>query len=121
MRNVITWVLSVLVALAFLGAGLAKLASAPMMAAEFALFGYPVWFMYLTGALEILGAGLLLAPRLAGAGAALLSCIMVGAIASHLIHGQAAMAVAPFVLLILAAVIGSLRGWSRNALKTATA
>ncbi len=121
MRNVTMWVLSVLVALAFLGAGIAKLSSAPMMLAEFSLFGYPVWFMYLTGALEIVGAVLVLVPRLAGAGAALLSCIMVGALFSHLTHGQAGMTVAPFVLLVLAVIVGSLRGWSRGALATAGA
>jgi uncharacterized membrane protein YphA (DoxX/SURF4 family) len=121
MRNGITWVLSILVALAFLGAGLAKLSGAAMMRAEFGIFGYPLWFMYLTGTLEIVGAALLLVPRLAGAGAALLSCIMVGAIFSHLTHNQAGMTVAPLVLLVLAAVVGSLRGWSRGTLTTVSA
>jgi uncharacterized membrane protein YphA (DoxX/SURF4 family) len=111
MRNIVTWVLTVLLALAFLGAGGAKLTSQAMMVAEFNSFGYPLWFMYLTGVIEVVAAILLLVPRLAGLGAGLLICVMAGAIVSQIGHGQAAMIGAPVVLLILAAVVGSLRGW----------
>jgi len=115
MRNIVTWVLSVLLAVAFLGAGAAKLTGQPMMVAEFTTFGFPIWFMYVTGILEIIGAVLVLIPRLAFAGAALLVCVMVGALASHLTHGQAGMIAAPLVLLIIAIAVGTLRGWSRSA------
>ena len=49
MRNITAWILSVMVGLAFIGAGAAKLSSQTMMVAEFQVFGYPLWFMYLTG------------------------------------------------------------------------
>jgi uncharacterized membrane protein YphA (DoxX/SURF4 family) len=120
MRAVITWVLSILLALAFLGAGAAKLSTQPMMVGEFGLFGLPQWFMYLTGAIEITAAVLLLVPRVAGIGAGLLVCVMVGALFAHLTHGQADKAAAPLVLLILAIVTGSLRGWSRAAFGSRT-
>jgi uncharacterized membrane protein YphA (DoxX/SURF4 family) len=113
MRSITTWVLSIILALAFLGAGAAKLSAQPMMVTEFALFGYPQWFMYLTGLIEVVSAILLLVPRVAGIGAGLLVCVMLGALGSHLTHGQAAMIGAPAVLLILALILGSLRGWSR--------
>jgi len=113
MRTTITWGLTVLLALAFFGASLSKLTSQPMMVHEFEVFGLPLWFMFLTGALELVGAVLVLGPRTAYLGAALLSCIMVGALVAHVTHGQAAMIGAPFVLLILSIAVGSLRGWGR--------
>jgi uncharacterized membrane protein YphA (DoxX/SURF4 family) len=116
MRTTVTWVLTVLLALAFLGAGAAKLASQAMMVQEFAIFGYPAWFMYLTGLIEVAAAVLVLVPRFAGLGAALLVCVMLGAIFSHLTHGQAAMIGVPVALLALAFAVGSLRGWSRATL-----
>jgi putative oxidoreductase len=111
MRPAVTWILSVLLAVAFLGAGGSKLASHPMMIATFNGFGYPLWFMYVTGVIELTGAVLVLFPRLAYFGAALLTCVMVGAIVSHLTHGQAAKVPLPLILLVLALAVGTLRGW----------
>jgi putative oxidoreductase len=113
MRTVLTWVLSGILALAFLGAALAKLTGQHMMVAEFESFGYPIAFMYLTGIIELIGAGLVLVPRYAYAGAMLLSAVMVGALFSHLTHGQAGMIGPPLVLLVLALVVGTLRNWGR--------
>jgi hypothetical protein len=53
-------------------------------------------------------------PRFAFIGAGLLVCVMVGALTAHLTHGQEAMIAAPLVLLIVAAVVGTLRGWGRS-------
>jgi uncharacterized membrane protein YphA (DoxX/SURF4 family) len=91
-----------------------------MMVVEFTLFGLPQWFMYLTGAIEITAAILLLIPRVAGIGAGLVVCVMLGALFEHFTHGQAAKAAAPLVLLVLALVTGSLRGWSRAAFGSQT-
>ena len=113
MQKIVTWVLSGLLALAFCGAGLSKLTGQAMMVHEFSLFGFPLWFMYLTGIIEIVGAALVLFPRFAYIGAAALVCVMAGAVFSHLTHGQAGMIGVPLVLLILAAVVGSLRGWGQ--------
>ena len=81
-----------------------------MMTQEFAAFGYPLWFMYLTGLIELVSAVLVVIPRTSRIAAGLLICVMVGAIFSHLTHGQAAMIGAPVVLLILAVVEFQLRG-----------
>ena len=112
--RIIAWMLAVMVAVAFLGAGSAKLTAQPMTVRMFADFGYPVWFMYFAGLLELVGVLLVLVPRLAGIGAALLAAIMLGAIVSHLAHGQAEMIVAPLGLLVIALALGTIRGWSRG-------
>jgi uncharacterized membrane protein YphA (DoxX/SURF4 family) len=79
----------------------------------FQSFGYPLWFMDVTGLLEVAGAILVLVPRVAFVGAGLLTCVMVGAVFSHLTHGQAGMVAPAAVLLVLALVVGTLRGWGR--------
>ena len=48
--------LLVLLSLAFLFAGGMKLLGNPMEVGMFAHWGYPLWFMYFTGACEVLGA-----------------------------------------------------------------
>jgi uncharacterized membrane protein YphA (DoxX/SURF4 family) len=110
-KMIATWVLTVLLALAFFAAGFAKLAGAARMVAQFTTFGYPIWFMYVTGAIEVMSAILILVPRFAAVGAGLIVCVMIGAIVALLSHGQASMIGAPVVLLILAVLVGTLRGW----------
>jgi uncharacterized membrane protein YphA (DoxX/SURF4 family) len=63
----------------------------------------------LTGALEVLAALAVLVPTAAFYGAVLLVCIMVGALYSHLAHGQTADVVQPIVFLVLAAALAVLR------------
>ena len=113
-RSIAGWILAVLLALVFLGSGLAKLTSQAMPVGMFALFGLPPWFMYLTGALEVVTAVLLLVPRTSGIGAALVVCIMIGATIAHATHGQISMIGATIVIAILAVVLGNLRGWPRG-------
>lgn len=78
----------------------------------FVSFGYPIWFMYVTGLLELIGAALLLPPRLSGIGSVLLICVMFGALVSKMAHGQADTAFVPLALLGLLLALGSLRHWS---------
>ena len=114
-KAILSWVVAVLVALAFLGSGITKLTSQPMMVANFAAWGFPSWFLYVTGAIEVVSAILLLIPRAALIGTGLLICTMIGALLTHLTHGQAAMIGAPLVLLLLLLLFGWLRGWGRAA------
>lgn len=106
--NIALWVLQIGAA-AMLGmAGFAKLSGSPDMVGLFDALGAGQWFRYLTGALEVLGAVLLLVPALAGAGALLLVGVMLGAVATHLfiIGGSPAMAL---VLLVVVATIAYAR------------
>ena len=117
MKNTIVWVLSALIALLFLGVGSAKLFGGATMVQQFHAFGYPGWFLYVTGILEVLGAVLLLIPRLATLGAVLLACVMVGALVTLLTHGMVAMVALPLILLALLVWIAQHR---RSALTLST-
>jgi putative oxidoreductase len=103
-RGTILLVIKGLLSLAFLAAGLAKLAGVQMLVDEFDLIGFGQWFRYVTGLIEISGAVLLWVPGLTFVGAGLLTCTMIGAVIAHIsVLGVATMPPA-IVLGILAAV-----------------
>ena len=106
--SVALWVLQVAAAAMLAMAGSAKLTGAPDMIALFDAVGVGQWFRYVTGALEVGGAVLLLVPALAGAGALLLAGVMAGAVFTHLfvIGGSP---VVPLVLLAVTAFIAYAR------------
>jgi putative oxidoreductase len=106
--TVVRWILQILLAVVFLGAGGAKLAGAAPMVQMYDLIGFGQWFRYATGFIEVGSAILLLVPSLAALGAVLLACTMVGAIIAHytVLHMPAT---GPIVLLCLAGVIAWLR------------
>ena len=106
--NVALWALQALLAAVFLMAGASKLAGAEMMVKQFEVLGLGQWFRYLTGALEVVAAALLLVPRRSGLGALLLIPIMLGATIAHLVVFKNSPTV-PLVLLALAAVVA----WGR--------
>ena len=90
MTGIGLWVLKGLLALAFMAAALLKLSGNPKMVAEFGEIGFGQWFRYLTGAIEIAGAGLLLWPRTAFLGALILLGICAGALVAQIgpLHGD---------------------------------
>ncbi|WP_257455965.1 DoxX family protein [Archangium lipolyticum] len=108
-KKVGVWVATVLLAVAFLGAGSAKLTGVAPGPENFARWGYPLWFLYVTGAIEVLAALLLLVPRTATLGAGLAAGTMVGAVLTHLKAGEASHVVSPLVLLSLAVIVGLAR------------
>jgi len=78
------WILQIAAAGMFLMVGFFKLSGDPRMVALFDAIGLGQWFRYVTGSLEVLGALLLLIPRLSGLGALLLMGVMLGAVPTHL-------------------------------------
>ena len=106
--NAMAWVLQIAAAAMFLLAGGSKLAGAQPMVDMFSAIGLGQWFRYVTGGIEVVSALLLLMPSTAAIGAALLVCVMVGAIVTHLtvLHTSPAM---PIGLLIICAVVVWLR------------
>lgn len=74
-----------LLTLAFVAAGMSKLAGVEMMVATYDAIGVGQWFRYVTGLIEIGGAILLWVPGLTVVGAGLLGATMVGAVLSHLL------------------------------------
>jgi uncharacterized membrane protein YphA (DoxX/SURF4 family) len=102
--NLALWFVQALLALAFLGAGSAKLIGRPDMVALFAAVGVGQWFRYVTGILELAGAVLILVPKTRSVGAGLLAVIMLCAIATNLFILHAAVT-PPLVLLLLASFV----------------
>jgi putative oxidoreductase len=116
-RTIITWVLTVLAAIAFAGAGLSKLSGAEQMVAAFTAFGFPLWFMTLVGLAELAGAIALLLPPIAFLGGLGLLGIAGGAFITHMASGDPLGAAIPAVVLfVLVAVVTWLRG--RNFART---
>ena len=75
--------LRILLSIAFLGAGGAKLAGVDMMVMTFDQIGWGQGFRYLTGAIEVIGVAMLWLPRRQVIGAAVLGGTMLGAVLTH--------------------------------------
>jgi len=102
--------LRALLAAVFVVAGAMKLAATEFEVQGFAHFGYPPWFMYEIGAVELLGGLSLPLRRFAAPAALLLAAVMAGAAVSHIRAGDgAAMALPALVLLALLAAVGAAR------------
>jgi uncharacterized membrane protein YphA (DoxX/SURF4 family) len=104
-RNPITdWVLRIGVGLFFLAVGIEKFTAGPKSEwiAIFAKIGWGEWFRYFTGAVETLGALLMLIPRTTIAGTALLASAMMGAILAHCVElGDPFSSIIPLMLLAI--------------------
>ncbi len=99
-RRIGSLVLRGLLTALFVAAGGMKLVAVPFEVAGFAHFGYPLWFMYVVGAAQLLGAALLWRRATVAYGALLLAAVMVGAAFSHLRAGDpVAMAVPAIAIL----------------------
>ena len=107
--NVGLWILQIGAAGMFLMVGFFKLSGDPQMVGLFDAIGLGQWFRYVNGSLEVLGAILLLFPRLSGLGALLLVGVMLGAVPTHLfvVGGDPLPAI---ILLIVTGVIA----WGRR-------
>ena len=107
--NVGLWILQIGAAGMSLMVGFLKLSGDPQMVGLFDAIGLGQWFRYLTGALEVLGALLLLIPRLSGLGALMLFGVMIGAVVTHvvIVGGSPLMAI---ILLVVTGVVA----WGRR-------
>ena len=77
--------LRIIVGLAFIAAGGAKLAGSPQMVAIFDQIGIGQWFRIVTGIVEITGGVLLIWPGRSAYGALLLTLTMAGALFTHIV------------------------------------
>lgn len=84
MQKYILLSIRILVSLAFVAAGLAKLSGVEMMVGTFEAVGVGQWFRYVTGLIEVGSAVMLWIPGFQLIGAGLLVCTMVGAVLAHL-------------------------------------
>ena len=108
-KRVALWAFQIIVAGLFLMAGGSKLSGAPDMVALFDAVGIGQWFRYVTGAIEVGSALMLLIPSLAAYGSLLLVATMTGAVLTHLfvIGGSP---VGALVFLVAAGIIA----WARR-------
>jgi len=103
--QILDWTLRIVLALAFAAAGAAKLAGAPPMIELFDKLGLGQWFRYVTALVEIAGAALIVVPRTALYGAALLAVTMACAIVAHFtIIGPSAVPASILLLLNLVVI-----------------
>ena len=73
---------------------------------EYLKWGYPRWFHFVTGSLELTTAVLLARASTRLSGAALGCTVMLGALATVILHGEYGHAVPPLVVAILTIVAG---------------
>ena len=78
-KNIVIWVLRILVAGLFAFAAFQKLSGQQVMVDEFSTVGLGDWFRIFTGLVEIVGAVAVLYPVTTAWGALLLLCVDVGA------------------------------------------
>ena len=97
--------LSIVLALIFLAAGGTKLTSPDTHADAFARWGYPMWFLYVIGMVEVAGALLILVPAARFYGAVVLGMTMLGAAYTHLRADELQAVPIPLVLMALAGVV----------------
>lgn len=110
-RNIIAWILQVLLALVFIKSGFDKLNQGHETVNMFVGLGLPAWFAYFIGGAELLGGIGLLIPRTVRPAALGLILIMVGALAMHAtkIPGGLANGTPAILMLVLLAVVLLLR------------
>ena len=106
-RNLLSWIVAILLAVIFLSEGAAKFPESRMWLRLFDQIGFGQWFRYFTGVVEIAGALLLVVPATRFVGVALLACTMCGALLVHaLIMGIGPPTAGVVMLLLLLVAIG---------------
>ncbi len=103
------WLLIASLTSFFVLAGGMKLRGAPAQVDNFAHWGYAPWFLYLVGAVEVIGGIGLLIPRMAVFAALLLGGTMLGAALTHLVHNEMMAVPVPLAVLGFLTVAGYIR------------
>ncbi|MBA3613443.1 MAG: DoxX family protein [Nitrospirales bacterium] len=105
MKRMMNIALCVMLGVFFIAAGGAKLMGSPSQVEHFAQWGYPLWFVYVTGFIEVGGGVSLFIPKTQRYGIVVLSITMVGAALTHLKAGEIGAVPVPLVLLGLLLVL----------------
>lgn len=93
-----------LLILIFIASGSAKLAGLEFELAAFERWGYPLWFMYFTGVVEVLGGLGLLLDKLRKLVSLGLVIVMIGAVITHLANAEWPMLAVASLILTLALI-----------------
>ncbi|MWD27444.1 DoxX family protein [Aquicoccus sp. SCR17] len=100
-------IFALLLAAFFVLGGSMNIFASEQVLEDYARWGYPGWFHFLTGALEWTSAVLIAIPATRLAGSVLAAAVMASAAGTVALHGEFSHAMAPLVVLALAA----LNGW----------
>ncbi|MFB3071715.1 MAG: DoxX family protein, partial [Nitrospirales bacterium] len=106
-------IFAIVIAAFFIAAGLSKVMQPEDHTESFVRWGYPAWFVYFTGVVELCGAGLLLVPRVRLYGVMLLGVTMIAAALTHFQADEMAAVPVPLVLLVLVGALGFFH-WKRS-------
>lgn len=106
MSKNVTWTVTLLLAAVFLWAGITKFLGVSFWTESFPRWGFPVWMRWAIGAIECVGALLLLIPPVAIVGATLLAALMFGALVIQSSAGEFMVIPFPIVLLVLLVLLG---------------
>jgi uncharacterized membrane protein YphA (DoxX/SURF4 family) len=110
-KSLLAWALA-----AFFVVGSAiNLLDPPSTAAEYQGWGYPGWFHFVTGGMELATAVLLLAGTTRLVGAAIGCMVMIGATTTLIAYGAYAHAALPIIVLGLLIIVGWSAFWSQKA------
>lgn len=101
MKKLVKTALWILLGGMFIMAGGAKLMGSHSQVVHFAQWGYPPWFLYFTGVIEVGGGICLFIPKAQFYGIVVLSVTMVGAALTHLKAGEMSAFPVPLILLAL--------------------
>ncbi|MEX3949559.1 DoxX family protein [Paraburkholderia sp. EG287B] len=104
----ISWrqILPLVLAAFFVVGSLSNIVAPRSILEEYLKWGYPHWFHFVTGSLELMTALLLARARTRLWGAALGCTVMLAALATVAVHGEYEHAVAPLVAATLSIVVG---------------
>jgi uncharacterized membrane protein YphA (DoxX/SURF4 family) len=100
--TIVSWVLAVILGVFFVAmAGPMKQMGGEEVVANFAKWGYPDFFRYVVGVVEIAAGVMTIYPKTRTLGASVIALVMVGATATHLMNSEPF--TFPLVLLAVAA------------------
>ena len=108
-RNTLLIAGSLVLAAIYIMFGAGKFTDPATWNAKFENWGVPLWFVPVSGALEIAGAIGLLIPVVRGVAGLALALFMVGAVGTHVLHAEFVMIFVAGAILIGSAVIGWVR------------
>ena len=94
-------IITPLITLIFVASGSAKLLGLEFELEAFDRWGYPLWFMYFTGVVEVIGGLVIWVKQLRFITSVGLNCVMIGAMATHLLNAEWPMLGVATVILIL--------------------
>lgn len=111
----ISWrqVLPLVLAAFFVVGSLSNIAAPRSIFEEYLKWGYPHWFHFVTGSLELMTAILLMRARTRLWGSALGCTVMLAALTTVTVHGEYGHGIAPLVAVTLSIVVGWL-AWRKR-------